>query len=52
VSRRTERRLVATDRAGFPDQGFAIEDMVAWGEKVVIRFNISATHESELLVIL
>lgn len=44
-----EKQLIAMYRSAFPDLHFTIEDMVAEGDKVVIRVSISATHKGELL---
>ena len=44
-----EKQLIAMYRSAFPDLRFTIEDMVAEGDKVVIRVGISATHKGELL---
>jgi steroid delta-isomerase-like uncharacterized protein len=44
-----EKQLIAMYRSAFPDLHFTIEDMVAEGDKVVIRVAIHATHEGELL---
>jgi predicted ester cyclase len=35
--------------SAFPDLRFAVEDMVAEGEKVVLRYTIRGTHKGELL---
>ena len=34
-------------RAAFPDLKFAIEDMIAEGDKVVVRLNVTGTHNGE-----
>jgi steroid delta-isomerase-like uncharacterized protein len=44
-----EKQLIAMYRSAFPDLRFTIEDMVAEGDRVVIRVGISATHKGELL---
>ena len=44
-----EKQLIAMYRSAFPDLHFTIEDMLAEGEKVVIRVVIHATHKGELL---
>ena len=41
------RRFAATFREAFPDLQNTIEDMVAEGDKVVMRFRGSGTHEGE-----
>ena len=41
------RRFAATFREAFPDLRNTIEDMVAEGDKVVMRFRGSGTHEGE-----
>src|SRR3712207_6482434 len=43
-----EKQLIAMYRSAFPDLHFTIEDMIAEGDKVVIRVGISATHKGEL----
>lgn len=44
-----EKQLIAMYRSAFPDLHFTVEDMVAEGDKVVIRVGIRATHKGELL---
>jgi steroid delta-isomerase-like uncharacterized protein len=44
-----EKQLIAMYRSAFPDLYVTIEDMVAEGDKVVIRVAIHATHKGELL---
>ena len=41
------RQFAATFRQAFPDLQNAIEDMVAEGDKVVMRFRGSGTHQGE-----
>jgi predicted ester cyclase len=41
------RQFAATFRKAFPDLENTIEDMVAEGDKVVMRFRGSGTHEGE-----
>jgi steroid delta-isomerase-like uncharacterized protein len=41
------RQFAATFRKAFPDLENIIEDMVAEGDKVVMRFSGSGTHEGE-----
>src|ERR671928_201465 len=41
------RQFAATYREAFPDLENTIEDMVAEGDKVVMRFSGSGTHEGE-----
>jgi steroid delta-isomerase-like uncharacterized protein len=42
------REEVSLFRNAFPDLRFAIEDMVAEGDKVVTRLTASGTHEADL----
>jgi steroid delta-isomerase-like uncharacterized protein len=44
-----EKQLIAMYRAAFPDLRFAVEDMVAEGDKVVTRLTARGTHRGELL---
>ena len=44
-----EKQLIAMYRSAFPDLHFTVEDMVAEGDKVLIRVGIRATHKGELL---
>jgi steroid delta-isomerase-like uncharacterized protein len=41
------RQFAATFRQAFPDLQCTIEDMVAEGDKVVMRFRSSGTHQGE-----
>ena len=41
--------LVQRFHAAFPDLHFTIEDMIAEGEKVVIRLTVRGTHKGEFL---
>ena len=41
------RRFAATYRQAFPDLENSVEDMVAEGDKVVVRFRARGTHEGE-----
>ena len=36
-------------RQGFPDVGFTHHDVIAEGDKVVIRWSVTGTHKGELL---
>jgi steroid delta-isomerase-like uncharacterized protein len=42
------RAVVKMFRAGMPDLGVVIEDVIAEGDKVVMRYRIEGTHEGEL----
>ena len=44
-----EKQLLAMYLSAFPDLRFTIEDMVAEGDKVVVRYSIRGTHKGELL---
>jgi len=41
-----------TFHAAFPDMNYAIEDVVAEGDKVVVRWKATGTHRGELMGIL
>ncbi len=41
------RRFAATSREAFPDLRCAVEDTVAEGDKVVMRFRGGGTHQGE-----
>jgi steroid delta-isomerase-like uncharacterized protein len=41
------KQLAAATRQAFPDFNHTVEDMLAEGEKVVIRSTIHATHQGE-----
>ena len=43
------KQNVSRNRAAFPDLHYAIEDMIAEGDKVVTRYTITATHQGELM---
>ena len=40
--------FLAARRAAFPDRRFAVEDMIAEGDKVSARFTMRGTHKGEL----
>jgi predicted ester cyclase len=40
--------FLAARRATFPDRRFAVEDMIAEGDKVSARFTMRGTHNGEL----
>ena len=42
------KAVVSMFRAGMPDLGVVIEDVIAEGDKVVMRYRIEGTHEGEL----
>jgi steroid delta-isomerase-like uncharacterized protein len=42
------KAIVSVFRAGMPDLRVVIEDMIAEGDKVVMRYRIEGTHEGEL----
>jgi steroid delta-isomerase-like uncharacterized protein len=44
-----EKQLMSMYLSAFPDLRFAIEDMVAEGDKVVLRYTIRGTHKGELM---
>jgi steroid delta-isomerase-like uncharacterized protein len=43
------REFVATYREAFPDAHIAIDDMLADGDKVVVRWRATGTHQGELM---
>src|SRR3712207_4150465 len=45
--RESHNRVVALFHAAFPDVTWTIEDMIAEGDKVVIRIPMRATHRGE-----
>ena len=47
VDREGHKQLVLMFRAGFPDWREAVDDVIAEGDKVVIRVTGSGTHEGE-----
>jgi steroid delta-isomerase-like uncharacterized protein len=42
------KAVVSMFRAGMPDLGVVIEDVIAGGDKVVMRYRIQGTHKGEL----
>jgi len=42
------KAVVSMFRAGMPDLRVVIEDMIAEGDKVMMRYKIEGTHEGEL----
>ena len=42
------RERLGQTRAAFPDQRFAIEDMLAEGDKVAVRWTCEGTHQGDL----
>ena len=43
------KQLVAIFRAGFPDLKFTIEDTIAEGDRVVVRWTAAGTHTGEFI---
>lgn len=41
------KRFFTTFRAAYPDLNFAIEDMIAEGDKVVVRIKVSGTNDGD-----
>ena len=39
------RQFVSQYHSAFPDNHFTIEDMLAVGDKVVVRWSVTGTHE-------
>ena len=44
-----EKGFAPVLRAAFPDIHFAVEDMIAEGDKVVSRYTITGTHRGEIM---
>jgi steroid delta-isomerase-like uncharacterized protein len=42
-----DKEFITTINNGFPDLRNNIEDIVAEGDKVAVRFNVAATHKGE-----
>jgi steroid delta-isomerase-like uncharacterized protein len=49
IDREVYKQAVSMYRSAFPDFRFTIEDMIAEGEKVVIRWTIQGTHKGEYM---
>jgi predicted ester cyclase len=49
VGRDAERELIAGRRRSIPDLAFTIDDLVADGDDVTIRWTAEGTHGGELL---
>jgi steroid delta-isomerase-like uncharacterized protein len=45
----SEKKLVSAFHTAFPDFKFTIDDMIAEGDKVVMRGNWCGTHEGEFM---
>ncbi len=43
------KQLIGMYRAAFPDLQFTVEDLIAEGDKVVVRWSSSGTHRGELM---
>ena len=43
------RRYVVALRSAFPDMHFKVEDLVAEGDKVVVRCTVTGTHKGEFI---
>jgi steroid delta-isomerase-like uncharacterized protein len=43
------KQLIAVYRAAYPDIHFTVEDQLAEGDKVAIRWSATGTHEGELM---
>ena len=47
--REAEKHLIEGMLTAFPDMRFTIEDMVAEGDKVVVRYTIQGTHQGAFM---
>jgi steroid delta-isomerase-like uncharacterized protein len=43
------KQIVGVYRAAFPDLHLTIEDLIAEGDKVVVRFTARGTHQGDLM---
>jgi steroid delta-isomerase-like uncharacterized protein len=43
------KQLVMMYRTGYPDLVFTIEDLLADGDKVIVRWSCAGTHRGELM---
>ena len=43
------KQAASMHRTAFPDQKITIKDLIAEGDKVVVRWSITATHKGELM---
>jgi steroid delta-isomerase-like uncharacterized protein len=48
-SREGLKQLFTSNFAAFPDQQNTIEDLIADGDKVVVRYTVRGTHQGEFL---
>ena len=49
ADRETLKHAVVSFRAAFPDLHIAVDDMIAEGEKVVVRMTMRGTHRAEFM---
>ncbi len=49
LNREGQKQRISSFRKGLPDLHLAVENMIAEGDKVVIRWRIHATHQGNLM---
>ena len=49
LNREGQKQRISSLRKGLPDLHLSVEDVIAEGDKVVIRWRIHATHQGDLM---